>query len=281
MTRIGKSLRLAALLSLTALACAGVHAAAIGTFFGTPHITGQVGPGEFEEVVKNLSGHFDKPLSLKVAPDSNPEELLRIGLWLREQGPELHIRGSCIGACALFILDSGRSLRVAPGTVLAFSTFWEWPAVMKEQLDRGELFASEEAAIQSRERFVRQISPRTWSLTQARRQARLTQTRWPAWVLQFVDALTGQKVARLSFDEERFEINFEPRKHNCRWWIPGAEGLRQLGLSVERYTPPSVAEAARFLKVAEGSIYIGPALHDEQWPRQGLCIQAPGGHSFL
>ena len=105
------------LIGLSAPLAAG--AASIGTIFGTPHIGGRIASGDLDEVRQDLAGHFDKPLMLRIDPASHGAEVMRIGLWLREQQPAIRLRDTCVGACAWFMLDSGRSLRVAKDTVIA------------------------------------------------------------------------------------------------------------------------------------------------------------------
>jgi len=243
-----------------ASAISGAQAAAIGTTFGTPHILGSVRPGEFDETKEDLTGHFDKPLRLDIAPHSNAREVMRIGLWLREQKPAIELRNSCVGSCAMFMLGSGRSLKIAKGTVVALGTSSEWLADLADQLRSGQLSVDDERSKASTERFLEKAHIGIAYSLDLREHA--TQASWlPAPMLAFVRKLTAQPVInQLIFDEQRFEIQVAFPPGACRWWVPDAEGLRQLGLEVPDYQPVSRAAAAKLLKVPETAIYVGPAL---------------------
>jgi hypothetical protein len=236
------------------------QAAAVGTIFGTPHIGGIVRPGEFEEAKEDLKGHFDKPLRLNIDPRSDAREVMRIGLWLREQKPAIQLRESCVGSCAMFMLGSGRSLRIAPGTVVAFGTMDEWLAFWADELRDGKLSTDDELSQASTERFIERFKPLFEVSHDLREQA--TQASWlPQPMLAFVRQLTGYpSLDRLSFDQQQGRLSFQLHDSHCLWWVPDAEGLQQLGLAVRGYQPVSRAVAAKLLKAPETQVYVGPAL---------------------
>ena len=240
--------------------CALAQAAAIGMIFGSPHVTGTVRPGEFEEAKEDLTGHFDQPLRLDIDPRSNAREVMRIGLWLREQKPAIELRNSCVGSCAMFMLGSGRSLRIAKGTVVAFGAQVEWFADVADQLRSGKLNVDDERSKTSTERFLQRAATGIAYSLDLREHA--TQATWlPSPMLSFVRELTGHPtITKLSFDEQRFDLAFGLASNQCLWWVTDAEGLRQLGLDVPGYQPVSRAVAAKLLKVPETMVYVGPAL---------------------
>jgi hypothetical protein len=243
-----------------ASAVSGAQAAAIGTIFGAPHIWGTVRPGEFAEAKEDLTGHFDKPLSLNIDPRSFSREVMHIGLWLREQKPAIELRNSCVGSCAMFMLGSGRSLKIEKGTVLAFGTQDEWIADLADQVRAGKISTDDERSQASSARFLDRMKARIEYANNLREQA--TQSSWlPPAMLSFVRELTGHPtLKKLSFDEQRFDLEFGHASNQCLWWVPDAEGLRQLGLEVPGYQPVSRAAAAKLLKVPETVVYLGPAL---------------------
>jgi hypothetical protein len=264
----------AAGLAISASLCATPgSAAAIGTILGRPHILGTVASGEFEEVKTDLTGHFDQPLSLKIDPRSHSYEVMRIGLWLREQQPTLKVRGSCVGACAWFMLDSGHILSIDKGTVIAFSVLPEAWAQIRMQLDRGDLSIDDERSRASTDDFIARIPAPIWEHSQALRDARLKQAAAPAWIQQFVEGTTQPTLRDLVHDETDFKVGLQLSPQNCLWWVPDEEGLRQLGLSAPRYQPVTAAEAGKALDVDPKVIYVGPALREP--PPKPLCEGAP------
>lgn len=262
---------LAILGGLSGSAAAGP--ASIGTIFGTPHIGGKVTDGDLDEVRRDLTGHFDKPMMLRIDPASHGAEVMRIGLWLRDQQPAIRLRDTCVGACAWFMLDSGRSLQVAKDTVIAFGAYAELWAGIGIQLDRGDLTIDDARSRASIRSFKDRIPAAVWKDAAALREARLTQSRVPAWVQDFVMSSTSLTVEQLARDEKDFNFRVYTSPHRCIWWVPDAEGIRQLGLSVPGYVPPDAARAARALGVPAKVIYIGPALRE--LPPTSLCEGDP------
>ncbi|MBO9687652.1 MAG: hypothetical protein J7598_13685 [Mitsuaria chitosanitabida] len=258
-------------LALATLTGPGAQAASIGTIFGTPHIVGSIRPGEFEEAKKDLSGHFDKPLSLKLAPASNPLEVMHIGLWLREQQPAIKLSGSCVGACAWFMLDSGRSLEIAKGSLIAFSTLPEMWADLRDQIERGEISINDDRSRAAARNFIAKVPAPLWAAATTLREQRLAQARTPAWIQRFVETTTSLTIQQLrqSESDNDWGLTMSGSPHRCLWWIPDAEGLRQLGLEPGRYAPPDLETAAKALNVPTSVLYVGPALRE--LPEQPLC----------
>lgn len=256
-------------LAWAGMAGPGALAASIGTIFGTPHITGTIRAGEFEEARKDLAGRFDKPLSLKVDPDSNALEVMRIGLWLREQKPAIKLRGSCVGSCAWFMLDGARSLEIAKDSVIAFSVFPELWADLRDQLERGEISIDDDRSRAATQRFIARVPERLWQASAELREQRRAQARAPVWIQRFIEATTRLTIQQLQQTDDDWGITLSGSAQRCLWWIPDAEGLRQLGLEPGRYAPPDVATAAKLLNSPPSAIYIGPALRE--LPEQPLC----------
>lgn len=273
MTSIACRLAAAALAIGASVGVTPGWAAAIGTTFGRPHILGTVASSEFEEVKTDLAGHFDQPLSLKIDPRSHPHEVMRIGLWLREQQPTLKLKGSCTGSCAWFMLDSGHILSIDKGTVIAFSVLPETWAQVRMQLDRGDLSIDDERSRASKEHFIAQVPASVWDQSLALRAARLEQARAPAWVQQFVEAVTQPTLSDLVHDDTDFKLGLHLSPQNCLWWVPDEEGLRQLGVTAPRYQPVTAEEAGKLLDIDPKVIYVGPALRE--LPIKPLCEAAP------
>lgn len=238
----------------------GAQAASIGTLLGDPRISGLIKPGELEEAKRDLTGKFANPLILRVDPDSYGREVMRIGLWLREQQPAIKLRGHCVGACAWFMLDSGRSLEVDKDSVIAFGMLPELWASVSEQLDAGALSIDDDRSSASVASFKAKFPEKIWTASAELREARRTQARTPEWIQQFVEGVTSFNVTQAVHDDDTYRMQFSSTRERCTWWVPDAEGLRQLGLNVPGYSPPSPARAAKVLGVSKKSIYIGPAL---------------------
>lgn len=252
------------------------QAASIGTgpFGLAPHITGVVMAGDAEEVAHDFAAPLSRPLSVDIAPLSHPQELMKIGLWLRERQLALALRGSCVGACAKSILMSGKVTRIEPGTLIALGGMTETMARRKDQIDAGDLFIQGNATSEaSRDRFLQQYEgPIKNSL--AVRALAAQQAPLPPRVKAFLAATTDswKTVSQRFGTDTRFIIRAE--RHQCMWWVPDAEGLKQLGLEVPDYQPVSATEAARLLEMPEAFIYVGPAL--DALPEQPLCPGAKG-----
>lgn len=250
----------------------GAHAAAIGTgpLDLSPHILGRVVKGEAEEVSRDFAAPLKKPLSIDIHPMSDPVEVIKIGLWLQAQRPAVQLKGSCVGACARAILLSGTVRRIKSGTVIALGGMAEFPAMVQAQMDAGELFIEgDERSQASRQRFIRGFQPAVERAQQLRALAeQLPQP--PQAAQAFATELTQQwRVLHLSFTDERYDMQFAKPRHACLWWVPDAQGLRQLGLDLPDYQPVSRAEAAMHLKVPEAFVYVGPALSN--LPDEPLC----------
>lgn len=260
-------------LALAGWAGTGVQAASIGMFFGDPRISGLIKPGELEEVKRDLTGKLAKPLILRVDPDSYGREVMRIGLWLREQQPAIKMRGHCVGVCAWFMLDSGRSLAIDKDAVIAFGMMPELWGSLGEQLDAGALSIDGDRSGASVASFKSKVPSKIWTAAAELSEGRRTQSRVPKYIQQFVEGVTSISVAQAAHDDDNFSLKFSLSREGCVWWVPDAEGLRQLGLNVPGYTPASPARAAKVLGVSEKLIYIGPALH--QPLAEPLCEGTP------
>lgn len=251
----------------------GAHAAAIGTWFGVPKIIGLVERGDAAEVASDFAKPLTRPLAVSIDPKSDPLELMKIGQWMREHQPELELRDSCVGACAKSILMSGKVRHIKPGTVIAFGGMTELMARRKDQIDAGDLFIQgDELSEASRDRFLQQHE----AAISTSLAVRAMQAPVPPQAKAFMDATVGSwKTVRQTFGVESRFIIATAGKHRCLWWVPDAEGLKQLGLDVPDYQPASRADAAQLLKLPEAYIYVGPAL--DALPEQPLC---PGQKGF-
>ncbi|MFG6489732.1 hypothetical protein ACG04R_23850 [Roseateles sp. BYS78W] len=266
-----------------ATACAGAllapmaQAAFIGTgpFNAAPHIIGVVKPGEADEVARTFTATLKLPLALSLSPLSDARELARIGLWMQPRRPELKLSRSCVASCARSLLMSGGPLRIEPGTVIAFGGMGNTFATVKDQVDAGELFSDDERSQASRERFLATFKVRIeQSLALRELQSQLAPL--PDRVRSFLEAAVGGwRITNLSFNEDSFRFGLEGGPQRCLWWLPDAEGLRQLGVDAPGYRPASRADTARMLQVPEQFIYAGPLL--DTLPEQPLCSPPPGG----
>jgi len=277
---MGKLLRAMALAGVGAGLLPTVQAAIIGNgpFGNSPQIIGTVKPGEADEVAQDFAGGFKKPLTLILSANSDPVEVARIGLWLKDRRPALQLKGDCVGSCARSILLSGGTVTVKPGSVIAFGGMAEVGARMKEQIDAGDLFSADERSQASRDRFLKVFKPWIDRGVAVREQYAL-QAALPDTVRSFIEAVTGRwRVERVSFAAEDFNFSLKSAGHACLWWVPDAEGLKQLGLDVPGYQPASRSEAAQRLKVPEYFVHVGPAL--ETLPEQPLCAEPVGAPNF-
>lgn len=261
----------ATLIALAALFAAPAHAAVIGNglFGNMPTIWGVVRAGEAEEVRRDFAKGFSKPLSLKIDPRSHPVEIMQIGHWLREQEVSLEFRESCVASCAKFILFSGKPMRIAPGTTIAFggAAWHEMFATALAQVEAGELFdLNDERSRASRDRFLEKARDGSKGI----RDLRAAFERLNPPHSDFINSLAGAlKLKQLSFSDDQFTMNWSASDGRCLWWIPDTEGLRQLGIEAPDYRPVSRAAAAKLLKVSEWLIYIGPVPEASEIPR--LC----------
>lgn len=252
------------------------QAASIGTGISNtfPHILGVVKPGEADEVAKTFVAPLKKPLTLRIHPRSDAREVVRIGRWMQERRPALLIKEACVASCARAMLLSGGAVSIAPDAVIAFGGMGSLGATIKDQLDAGELFIDDERSQASRERFLFKFKPLIEQHVALRElQAQLAPL--PADTRAFIEAVAGGwRITDLSFSNDDFRFGLKSGSHGCLWWLPDAEGLRQLGLRVPGYQPASRAEAAKLLKVPEQLIYAGPLL--ATLPEQPLCSASAG-----
>lgn len=241
----------------------GVQAAAIGTglFDASPHILGKVRAGEFEEVQRDFAKGFGgKPLSVRLDVQSDQLEVARIGLWLKARQPEIRLRGGiCTFSCSFHVLPGAGRLHVDPGTVIALTLLDEWPLLLKDRIDAGDLFVDNDDGRASRERLLQRFASTFEGAERLRALRR--DSALPAAAMAFVDRLTRvRKFDKLNFAEKDMEVSFSS---TCMYWVPDQEGLKQLGLDVPGYQPPPKAEIAKALHVPEHFFYLGPMLSEE------------------
>ncbi len=261
--------------------CAGFcHGAIVGTgpFGLSPAIIGSVKPGDAAEAALDFAGELKRPLTLIIRPDSDPAEVGRLGQWLHERRPAIHLQDACVGSCARAVLMSGTTITIQPGTVIAFGGMSGVAAKAKDQIDAGELFTDDARSLASRDRFLASFGKRiAQSLAWRELQAQLAPL--PDDARLFLDAVVGGwRITQLSFHSEGFRFGLTGGRQRCLWWLPDAQGLQRLGLDVPGYQPASRAAAAKLLGVAEDFIYAGPLVG--ALPEQPLC-GAPPGHTDL
>lgn len=265
---------LAILLQVTAAGAASIGSGPLGI---APHIAGLIRPGDADEVATDFSGPLKYPLSIKIDPLSHPLELMKIGLWLQQRRPAVQLRESCVGSCARSILLSTGPLTIKPGTVIAFGGMTDMAARIKDQIEAGELFTADDRSQASRERLLEQFKTNIGQSLELR-ELLARQVQPPADARAFIDAVTGGwRVSSIVFTAEQASFSLEAGRHHCMWWVPDAQGLRQLGLDVPGYRPVSASEAARLLKVPERFVHVGPA---QQPPPQEVLCAAEGAAKF-
>ncbi len=275
---MGRTFVLAALL-LGVASPAAAAAMGKGILDGSNHILGRLGPKDADAAKKEFAEGITTPLLLKLDVDSSPLALMQLGEWLHAQHPILDLKGSCVGSCAIFVLGSGRAVQIRPGTLIAFSAMDEWMAKVQDEVRAGKTAIEDSRSLASRDRFLERFKP-VFDSSEALRAGADRLGTLPAKALDFVRRLTSMlEIGKLAFDDEHANINLNAKPGHCLWWIPDADGLRQLGLDVPGYRPVSRAEAARQLKEVnakmlvgkniEALIYIGPIA--DELPPQGLC----------
>jgi len=188
---------------------------------------------------------------------------------VQEKRPALRLKGSCVGSCARALLMSGAPLQIEPGTVIAFGGLSGVGAVLKEQIDTGSLFIADERSQASRERLLASYKDKM-DKSLALRELQEQLAPLPADSASFIAAAVGGwRVDGVSFMGDNFHFRIRLGRQRCLWWLPDAEGLKQLGLDIAGYQPVSRAEAAKLLDVAEQLIYAGPML--AHLPEKPLC----------
>lgn len=197
--------------------------------------------------------------------------MAQLGAWLRERRPFIHLQRDCINSCARDLLPAGRAWKADRGVMIGFSSMGDWPLVLKQALDDGQLFLDDQAAgSEVKARFVKQYSPQ-WE------NASIIQTLradLPDRAQSFLDQLTRPSaVTSVTFNVSSFKLAINHSPLGCMAWLPDAVGLSQLGIDLPDYLPPEREEAAKRLKLPAERIYIG-AMPDTP-PTQPLC--AGGG----
>ncbi|MBV8603257.1 MAG: hypothetical protein JO224_01100 [Pelomonas sp.] len=239
-----------------------------GFLMGESQIFGRFDADDMKDLRKTFPQGLDRPLLLDVDPlHSAPDALLALGAWLRAQRAILDVYKACVGDCAWLLANSGRAIGVRRDAVIAFDTANRFALIdaLRDKIEAGELFADASAA--SRERFMARYKP---LLDMAAAFGARTRETWPAPMLAFVAALRGPLTEpRLAFTDTDFSATLQGSPGRCLWWVPDAEGLRQIGLEVPGYVPPPLDRLAKLLDAPAAQIYVGP-LRDAV-PDDGLC----------
>ena len=259
-----------AALVLALLPCAA-GAAAIGRF-GGPFVGGALRAGDADQVQREWAQErFEKPMRLRIGEDSGDGlEVARLGQWLRERRPVVQLERDCLRACARDLLTAGRAWLADKDVLIAFSSMDDWPLLLKQALDDGQLFADDGSlGAEVKARFVAQYRP-LWERAQAVQALRSRTPGLPDAAQRFLDQLTrpaGTDTVTFSGGEGKLAMTHSAL--GCLAWVPDAQGLKQLGVDLPTYQPPALADAARRLKLPAERIYVG-AMPDTP-PAQPLC----------
>lgn len=269
LTALPARARCAALL-LALLPCAA-GAAAIGRF-GGPYVGGALRAGDADQVQREWAEQrFEKPVRLRIGEDSGDGlEVARLGQWLRERRPVVQLERDCLRACARDLLTAGRAWLADKDVLIAFSSMEDWPLVLKQALDDGQLF-SDDGGLGSdvKASFVAKYQP-LWERAQAIQALRDGAPGLPAAAQRFLDQLTRPTgTSRVTFSGGQGTFEMTHSALGCLAWVPDAQGLKQLGVDLPGYQPPALAEAAKRLKLPAERIYVG-AMPDTP-PAQPLC----------
>ena len=254
------------------MGCAASAVITEGVLSGESRISGRFGPGDMSTVLKKFSQGLDRPLLLGVDAGSAPVAVMQLADWLRAQRPLLDVDDACTGSCAWLLVSTGRGLDVRRGAFIAFDTAsaLQLFEVVRQRIEAGELFTDASASAASRQRLQDKVKA---IFADAHAYDLQVRKLWPAPMLAFVEALRGPlNKPELVFDDERVNIAFDGDRPRCLWWVPDAQGLRQIGLDLPGFQPPPRERLAKQLNVNAAQIYVGPML--EAQPAQGLCAQA-------
>lgn len=247
-----------AALSLALLPCAA-SAAAISRFVG-PSIVGALRAGDADKVQREWADErFEKVLWLRIGEDSGDSlEVARLGQWLRERRPVLQLERDCVRACARDLLTAGRAWLAGGGALIAFSSMEDWPLVLKQTLDDGQLFVDDGGlGSEVKARFVAQYKP-LWEQAQAVKDLRGRAPGLPDAAQRFLDQLTRPTAAsKVTFSGGEGTFQMQHSALGCMAWVPDVQGLKQLGVDLPTYRPPPLAEAAKRLKLPAERIYVG------------------------
>ncbi len=247
------------------------QAAAIGRF-GGPYVGGKMREGDFDQVQREWADErFERPLRLRIGSDSGDEwEVARLGRWLQARRPVIKLEKDCVHVCARDLLPAGRALRAERGVLIAFSSMDAWPLVLKQALDAGQLFVDDGGAGQAmKDRYVAKMRP-YWEQAAAIQSLRAESAGPPAPALAFLDRLTRPVgIVGTTFGARDFKFSLKHSELGCMAWVPDAQGLKQLGLDLPGYTPPSLADAAKRLNLPPERVYAGPM--PDTPPEHPLC----------
>lgn len=260
---------------VAALLPSAAEAAAIGRF-GGPYVGGALRAGDAEQVQREWAQErFEKPMRLRIGEDSGDGlEVARLGQWLRERRPVVQLERDCVRSCARDLLMAGRGWLADRGVLIAFSSMDDWPLLLKQALDEGQLFADDGGlGTEVKARFVAQYRP-LWERAQAVKDLRDRTPGLPDAAQRFLDQLTRPTAAsKVTFSGGEGSFSMQHSVLGCMAWLPDAQGLKQLGVDLPTYQPPPLAEAAKRLKLPAERIYVG-AMPDAP-PTQPLCQGAP------
>lgn len=248
-----------------------VRAAAVseGILGAESRITGRFVMDDMDAVRKKFPQGPDRPLMLDIDAKSFLPAVVQLSEWLQAQRPVLDLEKPCIGLCAWLLSGTGRAINLRRGAVVAFDTTNELMIfdALRARIDAGEVFSDASLSEASRQHFLERSRVFREAADAFRKR---TQQIWPAAMQSFVQALSGPLTqARLVINDEGFSAQLQGTPARCLWWVPDAQGLRQIGLEVPHYQPPAADALAKLLGVPADRIYVGPIREDV--PVEGLC----------
>lgn len=236
------------------------QSAAIGKF-GGPYIAGKLREGDFAQLEREWTDEgFERPLRLRIGDDSGDElEAARLGRWLQQRRPVIKLERDCVTVCARDLLPAGRALMADRGVLIAFSSMDAWPMVVKQALDSSQLFLDDGGVGQAaKERFIAKVKP-YWEQAETIQSLRAETGGLPERAQIFLDRLTRPSgIDSTAFASLDFKLIMKHSELGCMAWVPDVQGLKQLGLDLPGYEPPSLAEAAQRLKLPAQRLYRGP-----------------------
>ena len=266
---IGKAWMLAALLLASLSGAARAAVVSEGILGAESRIAGRFLTDDMDAVRKKFPQGPDRPLLVDIDDKSSLPAVVQLSEWLQAQRPVLDVEKPCVGPCAWLIAGTGRAINLRRGAVIAFDTTSELMIfdALRARIDAGEVFSDAALSEATRERFLeRSKALRDAADTFHKR----TQQIWPEPMLSFVQALSGPLTqARLVIKDDGFSATLKGTSARCLWWVPDAQGLRQIGIDVPRYQPPAPEAMAKLLGVSANQIYVGPMREDV--PAEGLC----------
>lgn len=234
------------LTTLLLLAAGQTSAADISQFLGTLRIDGRLQPGDAQKFEIELN---NKPRRIVIRSDGGRvKEANKIARLIEASGLPLEVREYCVSACAsrIFLAASKRTIR--NGGFVAFhagpiSVARQVVPLLKEYAaanDDGEM--NELAAKWQEEMLDADLEP-------------------PASVERFhdmleaVDAATAPVIDAVQVDKAAHRVTFTAKsKGACDYWIPTAESLANVGISIS-FPAPDLNKASRLLGVPVNRIF--------------------------